>query len=1190
MGLTFTEKSDLNNSILKEFRLILVDKEQPVLPPGGKIYNHFDPANESLLGSVGQCPDPTFDAYQPPNAMGMVLLIVPEKVEDSQHRIRLSVSGQFDVSHRFVPDIKVMRQNLKAENGKVKASQSLVTSYKRMTVLFEPIVFDIKLPTNLNDWIKPSSNNPLENALEKIEHQLVHDPRVFKLCHTLPSGGAKFDLDWCDEAIKSQSDFNKIVSSEIFKSQNEVLPYSVQIRVRVRKAPVSLSSIANAHLVEIYIENNTSREKARTYGIDNPHLIDTSLKVKIERGAHKQLPHKLEPEDYRYEARDGVPGYGVTTSVKQICDSEFATDAMPIAKLERVESPTSADLKFSKNPKFDDLASDPLSPLDSLVKAINEYQVLWEKQIESLIAQGKSQQATVSRSELQSFIRETEHIEDGIALLHKHHDLRRCFQWMNTVMSSAIRKQRKTFDEWRLFQLGFILTQIRAVYERCCPRTEITNHIETAEVLWFSTGGGKTEAYLGILIMGMLYERMNDRGYGTTGWMRFPLRMLSVQQFQRLSYVVAQANIIRQKEKLGGHPFTIGYFTGGGTPSRITSASSFYRHTFLPSLGSEALNKLKFIHDCPYCDSENSVQVVNDLLGGRIKHVCTNDQCWSNTQAEEGQYGEGIKGELGIYVSDEEVYRYLPTIMVGTIDKLAVIGHNERFRYFFGGATHFCPTHGFSFTGKCAHWDILQLDDGSWENKKCANNSRTSKIRTHALPDLRFPGFSFLIQDELHLLSENTGNFNAHYETLLTSIQKECGGRSPKVLAATATIKDYENHIHHLYQRHARRFPVPGYKLGESFYARVKLDSTGKPMIRRIFAGIMPLGAGRAMYRATAAASARYLTLIDQICDQIRSDPTGVAKRLGMHQRLLHDVKRHIEEYLNANLLYVNSKVGIREVDRHLEEVHRDIYQDRKWLQLDGQSSLDEIQQAIQHIESKKANDQTRQITATSVVSHGVDIHRLNAMVIAGWPKSIAEYMQTSARAGRIEPGIVLTVLNAKQLFQANVFMDYQDYHLFMEKLVESVPVNRFAPNLLDKTLPGIFAAWIYCWAPARPWGTDITRKAGKIRIALKDHTFKARDELKKVLTQSLSVPEYQLSSFDSRVTSDFMHMLDVKIDQLLTQFEHMKNDIAEDRLTEALSRLLGNKPMTSMRDIESQISVVPQTEETQAVLDALER
>ena len=114
--------------------------------------------------------------------------------------------------------------------------------------------------------------------------------------------------------------------------------------------------------------------------------------------------------------------------------------------------------------------------------------------------------------------------------------------------------------------------------------------------------------------------------------------------------------------------------------------------------------------------------------------------------------------------------------------------------------------------------------------------------------------------------------------------------------------------------------------------------------------------------------------------------------------------------------------------------------------------------------------------------------------------------------------------------------------------------------------------------------------RQGKIRIALKDHTFKVRDELKKVLTHSLSVPAYRLSSFDSRVTSDFMHMLDVKIDQLLTQFEHMKNDIAEDRLTEALGRLLGNKPMTSMRDIESQISVVPQTEETQAVLDALER
>ena len=455
---------------------------------------------------------------------------------------------------------------------------------------------------------------------------------------------------------------------------------------------------------------------------------------------------------------------------------------------------------------------------------------------------------------------------------------------------------------------------------------------------------------------------------------------------------------------------------------------------------------------------------------------------------------------------------------------------------------------------------------------------------------MRFPGFSFLLQDELHLLNENTGNFNSHYETLLSAVQKESGGRTPKVLAATATIKDFEGHVHHLYQRYARRFPMPGFNLGESFYARLICDSNGNPMIRRLFAGIMPLGAGKVMMRATAVASSRYLTLIDDICEQIDSDPIQASQRLKFDVSRLPAIKKHIQTYLNANLLYVNSKVGLSDVARYLEEAHREKHINRKWRQLDGQSTLDEIQEVISLLESKTPDDETRQITATSVVSHGVDIHRLNMMVIAGWPKSIAEYMQTSARAGRIEPGIVLTVLNSKQLFQANVFMDFQDYHLFMDKMVESVPINRFAPNLLDKTLPGILAAWIYNWAPFTPWGEDITKNAGRVKAALKNASFRAREDLKKCLMLSLNIPLYSLSSFDDRVTSDFVNMLEIKIEQALTQFENMKNDIADERLTDALLRMLGNKPMTSMRDIESQVLVLPQTEDANEIMAALKR
>lgn len=267
-------------------------------------------------------------------------------------------------------------------------------------------------------------------------------------------------------------------------------------------------------------------------------------------------------------------------------------------------------------------------------------------------------------------------------------------------------------------------------------------------------------------------------------------------------------------------------------------------------------------------------------------------------------------------------------------------------------------------------------------------------------------------------------------------------------------------------------------------------------------------------------------------------------------------------------------------------------YPNRQYRQLSGKSTLEHIQETIEHIEKKLPDDPCRQVIATSVVSHGVDMHRLNFMVIAGWPKSIAEYMQSSARAGRIEPGIVLTVLNSKVLFQSNVFMDFKDYHVFMDRMVESVPVNRFAPNLLERTLPGIITAWVNNWAPGKgdPWGMDITKNAGKLKSALKNQSYHGRQELKQLLQSSLAVPDWLSDSFDERVIREFRESLDRHIDRALDQIEGMSTDIAEGYLSDAMERLMGNRPMRNMRDIESQVSVIPQTERAERVLDSMAR
>ncbi len=1192
MPLSFNDKTSLNRALLERMRLRLTDKPHRLLVWPGQCSDFNHPATQSLMGSIGQSPNPDYSGMQLPNAMGMVLLVKP----DNSGTLELSVSGQFDIFHRTIPAVDLMREHLSIENGEPKERQALVTSFRRVTVPFEQAKLTINIPSQINEWMSLQGDNPLSKQMSVVQQYFREDPLTFRELRQRSNGSTESMFQWDDSLIVDQPSLNHAVEQGLFVGDSDILPWSVNIRARLRKAPSTLAGRDGQYLLEIYLENVTSQEISRLYGIaTNPHLLDAEFSVGLLIGESMGLPHRLEPADYRFHSNSTVPGYGVTTSVKALGDNTFQTDAMPISKLEKIDNPQPESLGMTQSPDFLALAKDPFPVLEGLVNAIDDYVRSWRNSIDELKRSGNEPGAAVATCELEALLDEQTLMRDGIALLHEHDHLRRCFEWMNITMYRAFQQQNKPIATWRLFQLGFILTQIRAIYERHCPTSELTDHLDTAEVLWFSTGGGKTEAYLGIIAMGMFYDRIKGRLYGPTAWMKFPLRMLSVQQFQRLSYVIAQANIIREENcaELAGHPFTVGYFTGRGTPSSISSNyGDDDGETYLPNLSPKDLKQFRFISDCPYCDAKESVIVEKSIAQCRIKHVCTNSNCWSNTQASAGQYGEGVKGELGIYISDEEVYRYMPTVMVGTIDKLATIALNTRYSYFFGYADHFCPDHGFSMGGRCPHRTLTQASSGEYISERCPNNSRTTKVRTIPLPQMVAPGVNFIIQDELHLLSENTGNFDAHYESLMAALQQGNGGRKPKILSATATIKGYEHHISHLYQRHARRFPAPGIEKGESFYSRVDRNEDGSPMIRRLYAGILPLGFASTMERASALTSTRYLELLDEITEGLRTSPGETAQSLGFSEGHADDLYDHIRTYLNACMIYINNIRGTSNVNRYLEDDQSPNHPEWTCRQLDGKTSLDEIQDAIHLIENKDPDNPMRQLIATSVISHGVDMSRLNFMIVGGWPKSISEYMQSSARAGREQPGIVLSVLSSKSLFQSNVFLNFQDYHRFMDRMVESIPVNRFAPNLLERTLPGIISACLLNWAANQGWGVDIAKKGSKLREALNNTHVGVRSALKNQIMDSMQVPEdmVTLGLFDQRVVTDFRDQLEREVDRVLTQMERMPTNLSEESIAAVIERLMGNRPMRNLRDIESQIAVKAKNNESQELLKALAR
>jgi len=1183
MPLTYLEEMQLTLAFQDALRLKLTDKTDDVLPPEGKLYQTMDPSTQSLLGSLGGAPDPSFAGPPTPSAMGIVLMVAP----DTKGYVKCRLSGQFDVVHREIPDLAFMRENLIAEASGLKLKQQIAIAYRRFTIQFDDVLLAFN-SENAGEWVY--DGDLVQARIAAHELQCLQDPRIFRKCNVNDRGNAQFYFDWFDALVVSQEVLNSTVTSALFTDTSCVAPYQVRLRGRLRRLPPSFEETHNRFLMELYLENISTAEAMKPFGFDRPILLDVRFTAQMEVGEHFNVPHRLRPEDYRYLAEDGLPGYGITCGLRHVGPDTFITDSLPRVAQPRVEAPRPEDVGMALfPPHYASLSADPLPVLFAFLKALREYRDTWTREI-ALIDPLKPASILEAKTDCTKFDRELARIEDGVALLQATPDLLQCFRWMNEAMQKAITLQKKSFKGWHLFQLGFILTQVRAIYER---HTEATNpDADTVDVLWFATGGGKTEAYLGIVALMMFYGRVKGRLYGCNAWMRFPLRMLSVQQFQRLSYVVAQANILRQRENLGGHPFTIGYYTGGGTPSAISSNSEYYKKTFLPELSPERLAEFQFITDCPYCGIVKGISLARDYPTSRLKHVCENTTCWSNQTAGTGTHGESIKGEIGIYVSDEECYRYLPTVMVGTIDKLAVISFNRRFAGFFGAFRHFCPEHGFTAEAKCAHNRIVQKADGEFESVACGNNSRTSALRTRLLDPMKDSGFSFLIQDELHLLRESLGNFDAHYETTLAAIQVASGGQTPKVLAATATIKDLEDHIHHLYMKKACSFPALGATRGESFYARRSYDrDTATPLVRRWFSGILPISRGsNVTIRTVAEISSRFLDQVDAWRLALAEAEPALLAQLRLPPERAGEALTYIEKNLNTDLIYANMKRSITEVQRFLEEgnTRRGVIRDYK--QLDGDTSLENIMAAIRHVEGKSPDDTSRHVIATNVVSHGIDIAELNFMVFAGWPSSTSEYIQASARSGRVHPGIVIAVLSASKLFENNIFLNFQDYHFFLEKLVDSVPINRFAPNLLDRTLPGVLAAILINLAPHdAAWGKSLDLNVKSVYKVLNEDG-QARQAIERWVLQALSVPASMQSEFDPRILQDFHKALTKSVSAALHRLEHWSAGRMDQSISEAMTGIFGHKPMQSFRDIEDQIQIKAVNEQAERIIDALSR
>lgn len=643
--------------------------------------------------------------------------------------------------------------------------------------------------------------------------------------------------------------------------------------------------------------------------------------------------------------------------------------------------------------------------------------------------------------------------------------------WQQRIHSTFARKVRKkemlvedgpagldigANRSWRLFQLAFVLLNLPSL-------TDLHHHDRSheteavADLLWFATGGGKTEAYLGLTayilamrrLQGVVEERRGDHGVAVL--MRYTLRLLTLQQFQRATALICACESIRRADtaKWGETPFRLGLWVGGRTtPNTLSGAANALRQKNVGGRPSKKGSPLQ-ITSCPWCGSKIKEQHLkvyeapSDI--GRCVTYCGDNlgRC-AFTEAHAPREG------LPVMVVDEEIYRRPPSLLIATVDKFAQMPWNGMTQMLFGKVTEVCDRHGFLSP---------EVEDGTLHPAR--NGLPSVKNRPHSF--LRPP--DLIIQDELHLISGPLGSMVGLYESAVDELCSwTVDGKKvrPKVVASTATIRRAPDQVQKLFVRKLEVFPPQGTSIQDSFFAIQR--PTGAQYPGRRYLGISAFGRRYpvAMIRSYVSHMAAAQVLFEKY-DRL-ADPYMTLTGYFNSIRELAGTRRLVEDDIRARLRDADQRGLAKRRVRALEELtSRKSGTDIPKILERMEAAFDKSLEA-QRAAERKAGDKLSSavpydvILATNMISVGVDIDRLGLMVVAGQPKNTSEYIQATSRVGRSAdgPGLVCTVFNWARPRDLSHYERFEHYHETFYKHVEALSVTPFSARALDRGLTGV--------------------------------------------------------------------------------------------------------------------------------------
>ena len=576
----------------------------------------------------------------------------------------------------------------------------------------------------------------------------------------------------------------------------------------------------------------------------------------------------------------------------------------------------------------------------------------------------------------------------------------KAFRYANEAMHMQRRqsliKAGKVPDDnsinWYPFQLAFLLLEVGSFIDP----TGVDRRI--VDLLWFPTGGGKTEAYLGIAAFVIFLRRLTkEKCNGVTVLMRYTLRLLTIQQFERASILICACELLREKYNIPGEEISIGLWVGNKlTPGSLEEADVTLAKLHAGGeVGSDEADPCQ-IKICPWCGKElYSKHYSTDLLRRKMKINCPNDDCSFHQRYS-----------LPISLIDEDIYEHRPTFIVATVDKFAQITLQDR------------PSAIFSVDGK------------------------------NLPPEL-------IIQDELHLISGPLGTMTGIYEAAITKIC-ERDNIPVKIVASTATIRNADKQIRALYGRAFSQFPPQGISANDSFFA-VRSEETERPA--RLYIGCMGVGTTftTTLIRVYAAwlFASRYL--VDKGYDEKVIDNywtlTGYFNSIrelgGTQTQVVDDIQSRYQYLKNKKFLEFKPAFSGKEKYEYSVE-------------LTSRMTNDEISDVIQTklkipFTREDSRDVYDFVLASNMISVGVDVGRLGTMVVAGQPKTNAEYIQATSRVGRDNPGLVYMIYNASRSRDRSHYEQFLRYHAALYRYVEATSLTPFSDRARDRGLQALF-------------------------------------------------------------------------------------------------------------------------------------